>query len=25
VTVDDLPTVRAVEEENLRRVREWLA
>jgi inosose dehydratase len=24
VTVDDLPAVRAVEEENLRRVREWL-
>jgi inosose dehydratase len=25
VTVDDLPAVRAVEEENLRRVQEWLA
>jgi hypothetical protein len=25
VTVDDLPRVRAVEERNLRRVKEWLA
>jgi sugar phosphate isomerase/epimerase len=25
VTVDDLPAVREVEEQNLRRVREWLA
>ena len=24
VTVDDLPSVRAVEERNLQRVREWL-